>query len=1107
MIISAGIQFDGIIDGDNAVRIDLSNQADMIACDADGKVRFTRTIRTVARIFDGGTKATSGLGNATSTAFANQSAKTVPPSSGEATFSWTINAGTVLSAASYSVTITMTYNGSQYSATFTLIRTDATAIYQLLPSLDEIKFSKGSDNTLAPSSVDLYCGYTKDAGSGLDRYPGNVLANLAKRQTITYHTCTAQELEGYEHIEDVPTQDIVYTGSYNIFYRSVTLNQSGGKSYGDWTWMRGAGQVIDLEKFYDSSNPQGTIVWTTMPTGILTINSNTTWHEIEFILSDANGVGSISDSNTIDRETIPIIKDGLDGQNSVRLALDNEHENFLFDGMTLVAPSEGSTSRIRLYDGQTDKTGDLTIEGESPTLTIYSKSGVPTSGNNVPTITGSAQAGFTLNVKTINAATAKVTIKAVYKNKSYYADFTANKTNQDKYDIVCKPSSIAYNATTYASSESNATIQTVSLSATGIGIGGTKFNPSLSGSVGAGKLCVFWAYVSADGTIGSFSNSPVTSKAVIKNECDNYVGIYFELRYYTTASAYRVCDYETVEIAKAANGASVSRVDKYFKATSSNTTPSTPAQTTPTEWTLNASPSNWNAANRYMWCQEKTTLTNGNTVWSSVYLHSVWGQPGKTGHTARWYEYAGEYGNNLAGSLSNTDDHGWYVKRGKYFFMLIAESGSSVSTDTVPTSATTTTDWEYMGGDRQYYMAKAFFGEYAQFGSAIINGDWMMSKYGTVNGEETDSYTSFDPKWPKRSNVIIGSPVKIYNYSDPADKEGTMIISGHEADGNAGRISNYLNFTAGKTYRIEVTACCNEGQVLWVELKKGGTQYASLSFTSRSLSTKYIDFNCVLTGTKYEISASVPCKSDTTDTSRLPTSGTVVSVTCSPLSSFCPYYAIDMKMGRLIGLKAEFEGDIIANKLISYDSQFKTEVYPGSVAFTSFANPLASIVIGADDNGMFFKMTDKSGKTIWNFSTSGNGKITSGGGDYTVMRMRRVGTGVSTNPPSRVDCTNGDNGYGDNDMTTYHRYNGSWYTDGSGAKKFNTGEEAKDGKTYTDNNNKPTENLLSDGWYVYTSMEMMECRKRTSSSGSYYSITAYYYTGGKVGATKTYHFQ
>lgn len=56
--------------------------------------------------------------------------------------------------------------------------------------------------------------------------------------------------------------------------------------------------------------------------------------------------------------------------------------------------------------------------------------------------------------------------------------------------------------------------------------------------------------------------------------------------------------------------------------------------------------------------------------------------------------------------------------------------------------------WEKMNAEFKYIITKAIFGEQAQFGSAIINGDWLLSAHGTIDGEQSDSYVNFDPDDP-----------------------------------------------------------------------------------------------------------------------------------------------------------------------------------------------------------------------------------------------------------------------------------------------------------------------------------------------------------------------
>ena len=56
--------------------------------------------------------------------------------------------------------------------------------------------------------------------------------------------------------------------------------------------------------------------------------------------------------------------------------------------------------------------------------------------------------------------------------------------------------------------------------------------------------------------------------------------------------------------------------------------------------------------------------------------------------------------------------------------------------------------WEAMTNDFKYIITEAIFGSYAHFGGAIINGDWMLSQHGTINGVASTSYTNFDPSHP-----------------------------------------------------------------------------------------------------------------------------------------------------------------------------------------------------------------------------------------------------------------------------------------------------------------------------------------------------------------------
>lgn len=153
-------------DGNNSVRIDLDNQADIIACTASGKVRYSRTITVHARIFDGASQATSGVGAPAAAVLVLAGVTpTVRMSNGIVTISWTFANTVILSSPSYAVTIPLTYGGKTYSQAFNLTTANASYVYQVAPYPSEIVFTR-SGTDLVPASINATCDYTLDEGMG-----------------------------------------------------------------------------------------------------------------------------------------------------------------------------------------------------------------------------------------------------------------------------------------------------------------------------------------------------------------------------------------------------------------------------------------------------------------------------------------------------------------------------------------------------------------------------------------------------------------------------------------------------------------------------------------------------------------------------------------------------------------------------------------------------------------------------------------------------------------------------------------------------------------------------------------------------------------------------
>ena len=279
--------------GENAVRLDLDNQADLISLDAEGKVRFARTITTKARIYDGGSVAKSGVAKAsTLTAaklrYGNTTTGCTPTISavdanGVVTITWEFTKGMI--PVVEPKTISLTYKNETYDAVFSLGTTDRDVIYQVLPNPDKVSFSKSSSNALSPASVSLACDYTKDTGSGTI-------------QTIT-------------NVDKSKIDDNNY-----LYYR---IKNSNG-NWGSWTAY----------------------------TGAITVLNSTTDTDYEFAISTAATAASVTDSNIYEREVVPIVKDGLDGKSITKSSADTYKYKVSDDGTTTPSGTWYSTKQAAI---------------------------------------------------------------------------------------------------------------------------------------------------------------------------------------------------------------------------------------------------------------------------------------------------------------------------------------------------------------------------------------------------------------------------------------------------------------------------------------------------------------------------------------------------------------------------------------------------------------------------------------------------------------------------------------------------------------------------------------------------------------------------------------
>lgn len=157
----------------------------------------------------------------------------------------------------------------------------------------------------------------------------------------------------------------------------------------------------------------------------------------------------------------------------------------------------------------------------------------------------------------------------------------------------------------------------------------------------------------------------------------------------------------------------------------------------------------------YIWQRmQHYTSTGSMDATSYVCLTGAPGADGGRGRTGRFYYYAGEYSSAAIYRIEATQAP--YVKYNDSFWMLDYK-GEELPYEPWPSdgkpgapSSATDNPWTQMTSDQQYYIARAFFGEYAHLGSFVISGDWMISQYGTykpdanttivVNGDNILTY-------------------------------------------------------------------------------------------------------------------------------------------------------------------------------------------------------------------------------------------------------------------------------------------------------------------------------------------------------------------------------
>ena len=295
-------------DGEDSIHLDLDNEMDSIPTDSTKKVLKEVIIETNLRMYEGSRIIPSGIVNPIPTSIKIAGiTPDVSATDGVINIKWTIPANSTIPNDRYSTNIAVGYGGKTYNVSFTAtaVRSGeagvSPAVYNLMPSINNVSFALGDNNVLSPSHISLYCGYTKNKGGSFEVFSGMIRNNLWQPGGAPY----------------------------NILYRSIGRDGI----YGSWRWMK------------DSYDSDSKIV---LP---LIIPSSTTDSAYEFVLTSVSNHDEIAESNIIDREVIPINKDGLNGESAVLADLTNEMDAFGTYNDGKIPHATSKSTQIKMYYG------------------------------------------------------------------------------------------------------------------------------------------------------------------------------------------------------------------------------------------------------------------------------------------------------------------------------------------------------------------------------------------------------------------------------------------------------------------------------------------------------------------------------------------------------------------------------------------------------------------------------------------------------------------------------------------------------------------------------------------------------------------------------------
>lgn len=316
---------------------------------------------------------------------------------------------------------------------------------------------------------------------------------------------------------------------------------------------------------------------------------------------------------------------------------------------------------------------------------------------------------------------------------------------------------------------------------------------------------------------------------------------------------------------------------------------------------------------------------------------------GDKGATGRMYYIAGKFPEKAP--YTRTAKLCPVVYYSPYWWYLDADSATGSDTP----SDSNSSKWKKLENYGVVLTDAIFVKNFAQFGAAIITGDWLISVHGTINGvyyggsveapgeyNNRAAYTYFDPAYP----------MGFESFQIPVKTE--EIDKGYSTEWI--RITNNFSLTAG-TYIIKITCHVNSSDTMHLRLfddNDSSDAYYLGSTTSDEVVTLVYTKTITTGSSKFNLRAGMNANGEI---------GYIDSIEIESTDArFVPNYAVDLRTGRTYQNDANIRG-----KIVTIGPSSKVEISDGVIKLYGAYN-FPNIVLGVDANGCaVLNFYDKNG--------------------------------------------------------------------------------------------------------------------------------------------------